>query len=45
MFPVSYGKVYSASFVVVQRLTIPVNEILGDHNVDKQMTDNKGEVG
>ena len=22
-----------------------VNEILGDHNVDKQITDNKGDVG
>jgi hypothetical protein len=22
----------------------PVNEILGDHNVDKQMTDSKGQV-
>jgi hypothetical protein len=25
-------------------LTSPVNEILGDHNVDKQITDNKGDV-
>jgi hypothetical protein len=25
-------------------LTWPVNEILGDHNVDKQITDNKGDV-
>lgn len=23
---------------------MPVNEILGDHNVDKQITDNKGDV-
>ena len=23
---------------------MPVNEILGDHNVDKQMTDSRGEV-
>lgn len=23
---------------------LPVNEILGDHNVDKQMTDSRGEV-
>lgn len=23
---------------------IPVNEILGDHNVDKQMTDSRGDV-
>lgn len=23
----------------------PVNEILGDHNVDKQMTDSRGDVG
>lgn len=22
----------------------PVNEILGDHNVDKQMTDSRGDV-
>ena len=26
------------------RLTIKVNEILGDHNVDKQMTDSRGDV-
>ncbi len=25
-------------------LTLIVNEILGDHNVDKQITDNKGDV-
>jgi hypothetical protein len=25
-------------------LTWPVNEILGDHNVDKQMTDSRGDV-
>jgi hypothetical protein len=25
-------------------LTLTVNEILGDHNVDKQITDNKGDV-
>ena len=25
-------------------LTRAVNEILGDHNVDKQMTDSRGEV-
>jgi len=24
---------------------IPVNEILGDHNVDKQISDSKGDVG
>lgn len=26
-------------------LTLLVNEILGDHNVDKQMTDSRGDVG
>ena len=26
-------------------LTPSVNAILGDHNVDKQMTDSRGEVG
>lgn len=26
-------------------LTRIVNEILGDHNVDKQMTDSRGDVG
>lgn len=25
-------------------LMSPVNEILGDHNVDKQMTDSRGDV-
>jgi len=25
-------------------LIVKVNEILGDHNVDKQITDNKGDV-
>lgn len=25
-------------------LISPVNEILGDHNVDKQMTDSRGDV-
>jgi hypothetical protein len=25
-------------------LTLVVNEVLGDHNVDKQMTDSRGEV-
>lgn len=25
-------------------LMLPVNEILGDHNVDKQMTDSRGDV-
>ncbi|KAI9841927.1 MAG: Phosphoglycerate dehydrogenase ser3 [Sclerophora amabilis] len=26
------------------RLSLPVNEVLGDHNVDKQMTDSRGEI-
>ena len=26
-------------------LTVVVNEVLGDHNVDKQMTDSRGDVG
>ena len=30
--------------VYVALLTDIVNEILGDHNVDKQITDNKGDV-
>jgi len=42
---VSCGKVPGDSSLACQELIILVNEILGDHNVDKQMTDNKGEVG
>ena len=26
-------------------LSVAVNEIFGDHNVDKQMTDSRGDVG
>jgi D-3-phosphoglycerate dehydrogenase len=40
------GKVISVEEYVVTALTnlIVVNEILGDHNVDKQMTDSRGDV-
>jgi len=31
-------------FISQYRLIVIVNEILGDHNVDKQITDNKGDV-
>ena len=32
------------SKAVIKELIEPVNEILGDHNVDKQMTDSRGDV-
>ena len=33
------------SFALAHTLTKIVNEVLGDHNVEKQMTDSRGDVG
>lgn len=44
MSQVFYGKVRKQNIFLLDWLTFSVNEILGDHNVDKQMTDSRGDV-
>jgi hypothetical protein len=47
MFLAYFAKVYETSKRIYHHATnyVSVNEILGDHNVDKQISDSKGDVG